>query len=169
MAQCREWPEPALRGFGVLLSWQTAWLCGWPAGEDQVTRPGWGSGRGGPAVTRKADPTLRTPRVRYPPPDPVPESARPRRGGRVRPTKCVNLGCHERECPRLPLVRGVRWRATTAGSAMSDGPGTTGTSLVPRPVAARLRRRPPFGRHPRLDRRLVLLLMAGVLVFAGLV
>jgi peptidoglycan/xylan/chitin deacetylase (PgdA/CDA1 family) len=52
---------------------------------------------------------------------------------------------------------------------MSDGPGTTGTSLVPRPVAARLRRRPPFGRHPRLDRRLVLLLMAGVLVFAGLV
>jgi peptidoglycan/xylan/chitin deacetylase (PgdA/CDA1 family) len=52
---------------------------------------------------------------------------------------------------------------------MSDGPGTTGTSLVPRPVAARLRRRPPLGRDPRLDRRLVLLLMAGVLVFAGLV
>jgi peptidoglycan/xylan/chitin deacetylase (PgdA/CDA1 family) len=46
---------------------------------------------------------------------------------------------------------------------MSDGPGTTGTSLVPRPVAARLGRRPP------LDRRLVLLLMAGVLVLAGLV
>src|SRR5215470_19795161 len=46
---------------------------------------------------------------------------------------------------------------------MSDGPGTTGTSLVPRPVAAR------FGRRPPLDRRLVLLLMAGVLVLAGLV
>ena len=52
---------------------------------------------------------------------------------------------------------------------MSDGPGTTGTSLVPRSVAAALRRRPPLGRRPRLDRRLVLLLMAGVLVFAGLV
>src|SRR5499427_9924460 len=46
---------------------------------------------------------------------------------------------------------------------MSDGPGTVGTSLVPRPVSASLRRRPPF------DRRLVLLLMAGVLVLAGLV
>jgi peptidoglycan/xylan/chitin deacetylase (PgdA/CDA1 family) len=46
---------------------------------------------------------------------------------------------------------------------MSDDPGTAGTSLVPRPVAARLGRRPP------LDRRLVLLLMAGVLVLAGLV
>src|SRR5690348_13230472 len=46
---------------------------------------------------------------------------------------------------------------------MSDGPVTTGTSLVPRPVAARLGRRPP------LNRRLVLLLMAGVLVLAGLV
>src|SRR5215469_8527862 len=46
---------------------------------------------------------------------------------------------------------------------MSDGPGTVGTSLVPRSVAARLGRRPPF------DRRLVLLLMAAVLVLAGLV
>jgi peptidoglycan/xylan/chitin deacetylase (PgdA/CDA1 family) len=46
---------------------------------------------------------------------------------------------------------------------MTDGRGTVGTSLVPRPVAARLGRRPPF------DRRLVLLLMAAVLVFAGLV
>jgi len=46
---------------------------------------------------------------------------------------------------------------------MSDGPGTVGTSLVPRPVAGRLGRRPPF------DRRLVLLLMAAVLVLAGLV
>ena len=46
---------------------------------------------------------------------------------------------------------------------MSDGPGTVGTSLVPRPVAARLGRRPP------LDRRLAFLLMAGVLVLAGLV
>src|SRR5215831_20083173 len=46
---------------------------------------------------------------------------------------------------------------------MSDDAGTTGTSLVPRSVAARLRRRPP------LDRRFVLLLMAGVLVLAGLV
>jgi peptidoglycan/xylan/chitin deacetylase (PgdA/CDA1 family) len=45
---------------------------------------------------------------------------------------------------------------------MSDDAGT-GTSLVPRPIAARLRRRPP------LDRRFVLLLMAGVLVLAGLV
>ena len=46
---------------------------------------------------------------------------------------------------------------------MSDGPGTVGTSLVPRAVAARLGRRPPF------DRRLVVLLMAAVLVLAGLV
>jgi peptidoglycan/xylan/chitin deacetylase (PgdA/CDA1 family) len=46
---------------------------------------------------------------------------------------------------------------------MSDGPGTVGTSLVPRLVTASLRRRPPF------DRRLVLLVMAGVLVLAGLV
>src|SRR5262252_1274679 len=52
---------------------------------------------------------------------------------------------------------------------MSDGPGTTRTSLVPRPVTARLRRRLPLGRRPPLDRRLVLLLMAGVLVLAGLV
>jgi len=46
---------------------------------------------------------------------------------------------------------------------MSNDAGTTGTSLVPRRVAARLRRRPP------LDRRLVLLLVAGVLILAGLV
>src|SRR6516162_11760699 len=46
---------------------------------------------------------------------------------------------------------------------MSDGPETVGTSLLPRPVVARLGRRPPF------DRRLVLVLMAGVLVLAGLV
>lgn len=46
---------------------------------------------------------------------------------------------------------------------MSGGPGTTGTSLVSRPVAATPGRRPP------LDRRLVLFLMAGVLVLAGLV
>jgi len=46
----------------------------------------------GAAVRRwlgKADPSLQSPRVRYPTSDPVPESARPRRGGRVRPTKCV--------------------------------------------------------------------------------
>jgi peptidoglycan/xylan/chitin deacetylase (PgdA/CDA1 family) len=52
---------------------------------------------------------------------------------------------------------------------MSDGPGTTGTSLVPRPVAARLRLRLPLGRRPQFDRRLVLMLMAGALVLAGLV
>ena len=46
---------------------------------------------------------------------------------------------------------------------MSNGTGTPGTSLVPRPVVARLGRRPP------LDGRLVLLLMAGALILAGLV
>jgi len=46
---------------------------------------------------------------------------------------------------------------------MIDGAGTTGTSRVLRPVAARLRRRPP------LDRRLLLLLMAGLLIVTGLV
>jgi peptidoglycan/xylan/chitin deacetylase (PgdA/CDA1 family) len=49
---------------------------------------------------------------------------------------------------------------------MSNGAGTPGTSLVPRPVAARLGR---LGRRPRLDRRLLLVLMAGVPVLAGLV
>ena len=46
---------------------------------------------------------------------------------------------------------------------MSDGAGTRGTGLVPRRVVAPLRRRPP------LDRRLLLLLIAGVLVVVGLV
>jgi peptidoglycan/xylan/chitin deacetylase (PgdA/CDA1 family) len=46
---------------------------------------------------------------------------------------------------------------------MSNGAGATGTSRVPRLVVARLGRRPP------LDRRLVLLLMAGALIAAGLV
>ena len=46
---------------------------------------------------------------------------------------------------------------------MSNGAGTRGTSLVPRRVMAPLRRRPP------LDRRRLLLLMAGVLVVIGLV
>src|SRR5262249_40869723 len=55
------------------------------------------------------------------------------------------------------------WLCAAAGSAMSNGAGPPGTSLVPRPVAVRLGRRPP------LDRRLLLLLMAGALVFAGLV
>jgi peptidoglycan/xylan/chitin deacetylase (PgdA/CDA1 family) len=46
---------------------------------------------------------------------------------------------------------------------MSNGTGTPGTSLVRRPVVAGLGRRPP------LDRRLLLLLMAGALIVAGLV
>src|SRR5690242_7624386 len=49
---------------------------------------------------------------------------------------------------------------------MSNGAGTPGTSLVPRPVASRLGH---LGRRPPLDRRLLFLLMAGVLVLAGLV
>ncbi len=46
---------------------------------------------------------------------------------------------------------------------MSNGAGTPGTSLVRRPVVAGPGRRPP------LDRRLLLLLMAGALIVAGLV
>jgi peptidoglycan/xylan/chitin deacetylase (PgdA/CDA1 family) len=49
---------------------------------------------------------------------------------------------------------------------MSNGAGTPGTSLVPRPAVARPGR---LGRRPPLDRRLLFLLMAGVLVLAGLV
>jgi peptidoglycan/xylan/chitin deacetylase (PgdA/CDA1 family) len=49
---------------------------------------------------------------------------------------------------------------------MSNGAGTSGTSLVPRSVVARLGR---LGRRPPLDRRLLFLLMAGMLVLVGLV
>ena len=54
-------------------------------------------------------------------------------------------------------------RATEAGFPMINDAQAPGTSLVPRPVVARLGRRPP------LDRRLLLMLMAGALVVVGLV
>jgi peptidoglycan-N-acetylglucosamine deacetylase len=57
----------------------------------------------------------------------------------------------------------VSWLCAAAGSVMSNGARPPGTSLVPRPVAVRLGRRPP------LNRRLLLLLMAGALVLVGLV
>ena len=61
------------------------------------------------------------------------------------------------------MVRG-RWElATEAGCPMINDAQAPGTSVVPRSVAARLRRRPP------LDRRLLFLLMAGALVVVGLV
>ena len=61
------------------------------------------------------------------------------------------------------MVRG-RWeRATEAGFPMINDTQPPGTSLVPRPVLARLGRRPP------LDRRLLVMLMAGALVVVGLV
>src|SRR5215472_12475296 len=91
-----------------------------------------------------------------------PGSGQSRRGGRIRPAARANLGCHERECSRPPMVPGSRQRVA-AGPSMSNGAGTRGTSLVPRRVVAPLRRRPP------LDRRRLLLLMAGVLVVIGLV
>ena len=146
-------PESTLSGFGVCVLGWTAWLGRW-AGSD-------GRAEAGRAAVRRwrRDELPGSCTCRH---APSLNLGRSRRGGRGLPPQCVNLEFREAMlCP--PMVRG-RWElATEAGCPMINDAQAPGTSVVPRSVAARLRRRPP------LDRRLLFLLMAGALVVVGLV